>query len=66
MEAVPTADKTASGVAASLFKINVTTFNIMSTYIIIKHVANSHHRIRCTNKELECSTTKLKLSKYKN
>ena len=43
VEAVPTADKTASGVAASLFKVNVTTFNVMSTNIIItiiKHVIN--------------------------
>ena len=29
VEAVPTADKTASGVAASLFKVNVTTFMFM-------------------------------------
>ena len=34
VEAVPTADKTASGVAASLFKVNVTTVMFMSTNII--------------------------------
>ena len=34
VEAVPTANKTASGVAASLFKVNVTTFVFMSTNII--------------------------------
>ena len=41
VEAVPTADKTASGVAASLFKMNVTTFNGMSTNIIIEHVIHT-------------------------
>ena len=34
VEAVPTADKTGGGVAASLFKVNVTTFMFMSTNII--------------------------------
>ena len=35
VEAVPTADKTASGVAASLFKVNVTTFMFMSTKLYL-------------------------------
>ena len=34
LEAVPTAGKTASGVAASPFKVNVTTFMFMSTNVI--------------------------------
>ena len=34
VEVVPTADKTASGVAASLYKVNVTTLMFLSTNII--------------------------------
>ena len=34
VEAAPTADKTASGVAASLFKVNVTTLMFLSINII--------------------------------
>ena len=42
VEAVPTADKTASGVAASLFKVNVTTFMFMSTKLYL--IAYVNHR----------------------